>query len=71
MIIDRAEALIDDRPYAMLACLGLAFKANVDDLRESPAIEIAMHLTGKYGPRIKIVEPNLRQLPPELYAILA
>ncbi|MEZ2144029.1 UDP-N-acetyl-D-mannosamine dehydrogenase [Bradyrhizobium sp. DN5] len=65
-IIERAEALIDDHPYANVACCGLTFKANVDDLRESPAMEIAVHLAKKYGERIKLVEPNLRRLPPEL-----
>jgi UDP-N-acetyl-D-mannosaminuronic acid dehydrogenase len=66
MVIQRAEALIDDHPYANIACYGLTFKANVDDLRESPAMEIALHLAAKYGRRIKVVEPNLRRLPPEL-----
>lgn len=66
LIVERALVLIDDHPYANVACCGLAFKANVDDLRESPALEIALHLAAKYGSRIKIVEPNLRRLPPEL-----
>jgi UDP-N-acetyl-D-mannosaminuronic acid dehydrogenase len=35
-------------------------------MRESPAMEVALHLAGKYGSRIKIVEPNLRRPPPEL-----
>jgi UDP-N-acetyl-D-mannosaminuronic acid dehydrogenase len=65
-IIERAISLIDDHPYANVACCGLAFKANVDDLRESPALEIALHLVEKYGSRIKIVEPNLRQIPSQL-----
>src|SRR5262245_7353246 len=61
--IERAIAVIDDHPYANVACCGLTFKANVDDLRESPAMEIAVHLAKKYGERIKVVEPNLRRLP--------
>jgi UDP-N-acetyl-D-mannosaminuronic acid dehydrogenase len=65
-LIERAEALIEDHPYANVACCGLTFKANVDDLRESPAMDIASHLAKKYGPRIKMVEPNLRRLPSEL-----
>jgi UDP-N-acetyl-D-mannosaminuronic acid dehydrogenase len=65
MIIERAQALIEDHPYASIACCGLTFKANIDDLRESPAMEVALHLAAKYGSRIKVVEPNLRQLPHE------
>jgi UDP-N-acetyl-D-mannosaminuronic acid dehydrogenase len=64
-VIERAQALIDDHPYANVACCGLTFKANIDDLRESPAMDIALHLAAKYGSRIKIVEPNLRKLPVE------
>jgi UDP-N-acetyl-D-mannosaminuronic acid dehydrogenase len=65
-VIERAESLIDDHPYANVACCGLTFKANVDDLRESPAMDIALHLAAKYGSRIKIVEPNLRMIPEKL-----
>ncbi|CAH1669235.1 UDP-N-acetyl-D-mannosamine dehydrogenase [Hyphomicrobiales bacterium] len=65
-VIELAEAMIDDHPYANVACCGLTFKANIDDLRESPAMDVALHLAAKYGQRIKIVEPNLRQLTPEL-----
>lgn len=60
-VIERAEALIEERPYANVACCGLTFKANIEDLRESPAMEVARHLAAKYGSRIKVVEPNLRQ----------
>jgi UDP-N-acetyl-D-mannosaminuronic acid dehydrogenase len=65
LVIERAQALIDDHPYANVAYCGLTFKANIDDLRESPAMEVALHLAAKYGSRIKVVEPNLRRLPLE------
>lgn len=39
-----------------VAVLGLAFKANVDDLRESPAIEVA-HLLAKAGAKVSAYEP--------------
>jgi UDP-N-acetyl-D-mannosaminuronic acid dehydrogenase len=63
--IERAISLISDHPYAKIACFGLAFKANVDDLRESPALEVALQLAHKYGSRVKIVEPNIKELPSE------
>ncbi len=65
-IFDEAVALIEEHPYANIACCGLAFKANVDDLRESPALEIASKIAAKYKQRVKIVEPYIKALPPEL-----
>lgn len=62
-VSDRASALADAHPDAAIACLGLSFKANIDDLRESPALEIALELAGKYGDRIRVVEPHIDALP--------
>jgi UDP-N-acetyl-D-mannosaminuronic acid dehydrogenase len=42
----------------IVACLGLAFKPNIDDLRESPAVEITLNLS-KLGLDILAVEPNI------------
>jgi UDP-N-acetyl-D-mannosaminuronic acid dehydrogenase len=64
--VSRAVSVIEDHPYADVAVCGLAFKANVDDLRESPALEIASQLSARYGSRIKIVEPYIDRLPPIL-----
>ncbi len=61
--IARAEALIAQLPNAPVACLGLAFKANIDDFRESPALKIAAHLAQVHGERIRIVEPYADRLP--------
>jgi UDP-N-acetyl-D-mannosaminuronic acid dehydrogenase len=66
--VETAAALIDEHPYAQVACFGLAFKANVDDLRESPALEVAIALGEKYGSRIKVVEPHIQALPEALAA---
>ena len=49
----------------VVACLGLAFKANIDDLRESPSLEIAAHLAGE-GFKVLAVEPHVAELPAAL-----
>lgn len=58
------KALQNSGPESEVAVLGLAFKANIDDLRESPAIEItkALHKAAG-GRRINVVEPHIASLP--------
>lgn len=65
-VIAKADALIAAHPGTRVACLGLAFKANIDDFRESPARLVAATLARKYGDRISIVEPYSAVLPREL-----
>jgi UDP-N-acetyl-D-mannosaminuronic acid dehydrogenase len=66
--LDRAEALIAQLPGAPIACLGLAFKANIDDFRESPALHVAEQLAARHGSRLRVVEPYAASLPPTLGA---
>ena len=53
-----------DGAGATVACLGLAFKADIDDLRESPALHITQTLATEL-PRARIlaVEPHIEVLP--------
>ena len=73
-VVEKVKAAIADamakKPGSTLAditvaCLGLAFKPDIDDLRESPALEITEHLA-QLGCKVMTVEPNIEELPPKL-----
>jgi UDP-N-acetyl-D-mannosaminuronic acid dehydrogenase len=73
-VVEKIKAAIADvlshKPNARMfdvkvACLGLAFKPNIDDLRESPAVEVAKQIM-KVGCQVLAVEPNIEQLPVRL-----
>lgn len=49
-----------------IACFGLAFKPNIDDLRESPAVAIVQQLNTEHPGRIFAIEPNILELPKSL-----
>jgi UDP-N-acetyl-D-mannosaminuronic acid dehydrogenase len=44
---------------ATIGCLGLAFKADIDDLRESPALEIVRQISAEGIGEVLVAEPNL------------
>jgi len=48
-----------------VACLGLAFKPDIDDLRESPAMEVVRDISA-LGCKVSAVEPNITELPDSL-----
>ena len=62
-VVRQAAALIEATPGSAVACLGLAFKANIDDFRESPALKVAAALATRFGSRVRIVEPYADRLP--------
>jgi UDP-N-acetyl-D-mannosaminuronic acid dehydrogenase len=64
-VIAQASAMIESNPSLIIGCMGLAFKANIDDFRESPAQKIAVELARRFGGRIRIVEPYAADLPGE------
>lgn len=49
-----------------IACYGLAFKPDIDDLRESPALEIVKILTTRHPGPLVAIEPNIAALPAAL-----
>jgi UDP-N-acetyl-D-mannosaminuronic acid dehydrogenase len=59
------EAALEADPATKVACLGLAFKPNIDDFRESPAVIVASALARRFGDAIRLVEPFAVALPME------
>jgi UDP-N-acetyl-D-mannosaminuronic acid dehydrogenase len=62
-VISKVKNEIRGLKAPVIACLGLAFKPNVDDLRESPALEIVKRLAEDKVGDLMIVEPNIQSLP--------
>ena len=62
-VIDQITKAADEFKRPVVACLGLAFKADIDDLRESPALQIVEELTNKDIGDILAVEPNIQAIP--------
>lgn len=73
--VDQAVAQLVDAGVAndavCIACLGITFKPDIDDLRESPALEIARTLAKRYEGNVAVVEPNLQTLPEDMLGVRA
>ena len=69
VVLRKVKAHIDGLEAPVVAALGLAFKPDIDDLRESPALSITQQLAVRH-PDVQIlaVEPNIEKLPPSLAA---
>ncbi len=65
-VIDKVVAAADQFKKPVIACLGLAFKADIDDLRESPALQIVEELASRNVGQVIAVEPNIHELPGKL-----
>jgi len=62
-VIDKVKAKANRFKEPTIACLGLAFKADVDDLRQSPAIDIVKSLQVQEIGRLLVCEPNIASHP--------
>lgn len=64
--IDQVTATGIPAEKVKVALLGLAFKPNIDDLRESPALHIAQDISENVPCDVVYVEPNVEALPKSL-----
>ncbi len=66
-VIDQVVQASAETENPTIAALGLAFKPDIDDLRESPALSITLRLPEAVrGATVLAVEPNIEELPPAL-----
>lgn len=64
--VDELAADGKAEPSITVAVFGLSYKPNIDDLRESPALQIAEQLSSSTRTRVLVVEPNIDVLPASL-----
>jgi len=69
-VVNAILKVLETNPQASIACLGLAFKPNVGDLRESPAMTIVKSLAKRVNNSIAVAEPFITELPPQLQSYL-
>lgn len=65
-VIQKVQAMVKDHDKRTIACFGLSFKPDVNDLRQSPALEITKRLAEEGIGEILVVEPHIDDLPPSL-----
>jgi UDP-N-acetyl-D-mannosaminuronic acid dehydrogenase len=66
-VVKKMQEAVGETASPKIAILGLAFKANIDDLRESPAVAIVEMLSAKLdGAELLVVEPHVDRLPRQL-----
>ncbi len=65
-VINKVKKAVSRFKDPIVACLGLAFKADIDDLRSSPALDITVRLANELECKVLAVEPNIVGLPKAL-----
>lgn len=65
-VVSKVQELASSVNHPVIGCLGLSYKPDIDDLRESPAVDIVKELAVHKVGRIMVAEPHVTKLPPEL-----
>lgn len=73
-VIDKISQLVNElsaatgksRSAIRIACFGLSFKANIDDLRSSPALAITLEVARLFPGQVIAIEPHIAEAPRRL-----
>ncbi len=65
-VVEKVKKAAEKLKNPVIACLGLAYKADIDDLRESPAVGIVELLVKDGTGELMVVEPHVKDLPERL-----
>jgi UDP-N-acetyl-D-mannosaminuronic acid dehydrogenase len=65
-VVDQIAGHADRFKNPVVACFGLTYKQDVEDLRESPSVEIVKLLAERAGMRVIVCDPMVQQPPEEL-----
>jgi UDP-N-acetyl-D-mannosaminuronic acid dehydrogenase len=60
-VIEKIISVTKNINNPIIGCLGLTFKADIDDLRESPAMQITKEIVDKKIGKILVCEPNINK----------
>jgi UDP-N-acetyl-D-mannosaminuronic acid dehydrogenase len=60
-VIEKVRAKAQRFKDPVIGCLGVTFKANIDDMRESPAMDIVKHLIDEGIGKVIVCDPNVSQ----------
>jgi UDP-N-acetyl-D-mannosaminuronic acid dehydrogenase len=57
-VVDKVKMILKDQDEAKIAVFGVTYKGNIDDIRESPAIEIVTMLEESY--KVAVYDPHVK-----------
>lgn len=67
-IVEQVKKELVNLNKPTIACLGLSYKRDIDDFRESPALQIVEMLSALKLAKLLVVEPHVNALPPSVNA---